>query len=69
VIAEPIAKANYFEFPVVWRDGDLDLTAHRVLLNIAIPGPQGEPGAVSFPDAPADGKLYARRDGAWVEII
>ena len=29
-------------------------------------GPQGPP---SFADAPSDGKLYGRRDGAWVEII
>lgn len=31
-------------------------------------GPQGEPG-VTFPDAPSDGKMYVRKDGAWVEII
>src|SRR5690606_30076532 len=30
-------------------------------------GPQGPPGT-SFPDAPADGRTYARRDNAWVEI-
>ena len=29
-------------------------------------GPQGPP---SFADAPSDGKLYGRRDGAWVEIV
>ncbi|MGC4026243.1 MAG: hypothetical protein QM744_14505 [Mesorhizobium sp.] len=30
-------------------------------------GPQGEPGA-DFPDAPTDGGLYVRCNGAWVEI-
>jgi len=29
---------------------------------------QGPPGPPSFPDAPSDGKMYARKDGAWVEI-
>ena len=31
-------------------------------------GPKGDPGDL-FPDAPNDGKLYARRNGAWVEIV
>jgi hypothetical protein len=30
-------------------------------------GPKGDPG--EFPDAPNDGKLYARQNGAWVEIV
>ena len=29
-------------------------------------GPQGPP---SFPDAPNDGKLYARQNNEWVEIV
>lgn len=30
-------------------------------------GERGEPGE-SFPDAPVDGKIYARRNNAWVEV-
>lgn len=33
-----------------------------------LPGPPGEPGT-SFPDAPSDGKMYARMNGQWVEIV
>jgi hypothetical protein len=37
------------------------------------PGPPGAPGANGevggIPEAPEDGKLYARKDGEWVEII
>lgn len=34
-----------------------------------VPGPQGPPGADGdVPEAPKDGKQYARKDGAWVEV-
>lgn len=37
-----------------------------------VPGPQGPPGADGadgdVPEAPEDGKQYARKDGAWVEV-
>jgi hypothetical protein len=31
-------------------------------------GPQGNPGT-SFPDAPSDGQVYGRQNGAWVPLI
>jgi hypothetical protein len=39
-----------------------------------IPGPQGPIGATgplggTFPDAPFDGTAYARKDGAWTNIL
>jgi hypothetical protein len=43
--------------------GDTGLTG-----SIGPAGPQGIPG-VTFPDAPVDSKQYARRDGAWIEVV
>jgi hypothetical protein len=31
-------------------------------------GPTGATGPVSFPDAPSDGHMYVRQNGAWVEM-
>lgn len=39
----------------------------QVVLEVAAgQGPQGPPG--EFPEAPLDGKAYARQDGGWVEL-
>jgi hypothetical protein len=35
------------------------------VISVLSQGPQGPP---SFADAPSDGKLYGRQNGAWVEI-
>lgn len=34
-----------------------------------IQGIQGDPGPAGISDAPSDGKIYVRRNGAWEELV
>jgi Collagen triple helix repeat (20 copies) len=58
--AAGVNKGNYYEFPVMFRDTGLPLSAQRILLNIATHGGIGE--------APLDGKVYGRQSSGWAAL-